>query len=64
MSERVVRTLDVDGHEVSVVEDMEEEGAVYVIAIDEAVLNPEAPLAEMPTDEQVVTIARRWLTSS
>ncbi len=59
--ERVVRTLRVDGHEVAVIESMEEEGAGYLLVVDEETINPDATLAGPPTDAEVCAAVARWV---
>lgn len=57
--ERVLRTLRVDGHEVAVVEVMDEEGPAYLLRIDERVVD-EAPIPSPPTDAQISAAVDRW----
>lgn len=64
MSERIMRTLDVDGHDVTIIEDLEEDGPVYLLALDDAVINADAPLPTIPSDHDIAEVVRRWLTSS
>jgi hypothetical protein len=58
--ERVVRTLRVDGHEVAIVESMEEEGSAFKLVVDDEVINPDALLAGLPSDRDVCAAVARW----
>ena len=51
--ERTIRTLEVDSHHVAVVETVEEEGSLYLIYLDGAIVNSEAPLTDVPSDDQI-----------
>ena len=51
--ERTIRTLEVDSHHVAVVETFEEEGSSYLIYLDGAIVNPDAPLTDAPSDDQI-----------
>jgi hypothetical protein len=58
--ERVVRTLRVDGHEVAIVESMEEEGSSFLLVVDDEVINADAPLAGPPSDREVCAAVAFW----
>jgi hypothetical protein len=58
--QRVVRTLRVDGHEVAIVESMEEEGSAFLLVVDDEVINADALLAEPPSDREVCAVVARW----
>ena len=57
---RVVRTLRVDGHEVAIIESMEEDGPGFLLVVDDEAINPDAPSAVLPTDREVCTAVARW----
>lgn len=57
---RVVRTLQVDGHEVVVLESMEEEGSSFLLAVDDQVINADAPLPDVPSDREICAAVARW----
>jgi hypothetical protein len=61
VSERILRTLDVDGHDIAIIEDLEEDGPVYLLAVDDAVINADAPLPTIPSDRDIARAVRRWL---
>jgi hypothetical protein len=50
----------VDGHEVTVVEVMEDEGPSFLLVADEVVVNSDAPLPVAPTEADVRDVYRRW----
>jgi hypothetical protein len=59
--ERVIRHQQVDGHRVSLVEVLEENGPSYLlVADDEVVLNGDDPLLTAPTMVEVRDLYRRW----
>lgn len=58
--ERVVRTLRVDGHEVAIIESMEEEGSGFLLVVDDETINRDAPLAVPPSDREVCAAVARW----
>jgi hypothetical protein len=58
--ERVVRTLRVDGHEVAIVESMEEEGSSFLLVVDDEVINADAALAGPPSDREVCAAVALW----
>ena len=57
--ERVVRTLRVDGHEVAIVESIEEDGSSIRLVVDDQVINPDAPLAGPPSDREICAAVAR-----
>jgi hypothetical protein len=50
----------VDGHEVTVVEVMEDEGPSFLLVADEVVVNSDAPLPVAPREADVRDVYRRW----
>ncbi|HEX6237252.1 MAG TPA: hypothetical protein VFZ68_08660 [Acidimicrobiales bacterium] len=57
---RMVRTLRVDGHEVAVIESMEEEGSSFLLVVDDQVINADAPLPDVPSDREICAAVARW----
>lgn len=58
--ERIVRTLRVDGHEVAVIEMMDEDEVLFVISVDDVVINADGPLPRAPNDRELCEAVRRW----
>jgi hypothetical protein len=58
--ESITRTLRINGHTVAVINSMEEDGAAYLISVDDVVINADAPLPGPPTDREVGAVVRRW----
>ena len=59
--ERIVRTLEMDGHVIAVIESLEEEGSLFTLWVDNVVINADAPLASVPSDEDARTAALLFL---
>lgn len=62
--ERVLRTLDVDGHAVDVVEMVDEDEAWLLLAVDDAVINADAPLSTGANDDEIRAAVRFWAQRS
>lgn len=58
--ERIVRTLAVNGYEVAVVEDLEEDGSSFVLSVDNSVINADSPLASIPSDYEICAAVLSW----
>jgi hypothetical protein len=58
--ERIVRTLRVDGHEVAVIEMIEEDASSFVLCVDESVINADAPLPAAPSDADICATVLHW----
>lgn len=59
--ERVVRTLQLDGHDVAVVERVDDTGTSYVLLVDDVVVDTDLPWSGVPDDrtiEHAVRVAR------
>ncbi len=57
---RIARRLAVDGHDVAVLESLEEEGPSFLVSVDGVVVNPDAPLAGVPVDAAIRAAVRAW----
>lgn len=54
--QRIVRTLDLDGHHAAVVEDVDEDGSTFLVSVDGTIVNADAPLPHIPSDGEVRTL--------
>lgn len=62
--ERVLRTMEVDGHTVGVVEMVDETDAWLLLAVDDAVINADAPLSTGASDDEIRAAIRSWAQRS
>lgn len=62
--ERVLRTMEVDGHTIDVVEMVDEDEAWLLLAVDEVVINDDAPLPTGADDDDVRDAVRLWAQRS
>ena len=62
--ERVLRTMEVDGHTVGVVEMVDENEAWLLLAVDDAVVNAYAPLSTGAGDDEIRAAIRSWAQRS
>jgi hypothetical protein len=60
--ERIVETFDVDGHEVNVVEMIDEDRTWFDMTVDGALLLLDDQLVE-PDRAEVTAVAREWLAT-
>lgn len=56
--ERIVQERRVDGHRVAIVETVADEGAGFVLVIDEVLVNEIEPLGHIPSDEEIREVLR------
>lgn len=56
--ERLVRTVQVDGHAVAVVERVDDASTSYVLLVDDVVVDDDLPLPGVPDDRVLERLAR------
>ena len=58
---RRVASYEIDGHEVDVVEVLDEEGSWFEVLVDGVVVPSDDPLGAAPGPDSVAEVVREWL---
>lgn len=59
--ERVLRTIEVDGHTVEVVEMVDDEREWIVLVVDEVVINEDSPLPTDADEDDIRAAVHSWI---
>lgn len=62
--ERIIATYRVHGHEIDVVEMVDEDGARFELAIDGAILPDGDSFTAVPSEAVALDVLRRWRASA
>lgn len=58
--ERALRTLEIDGHTVEVIEMVDDDGEWIVLAVEGTVINEDEPLPTDAEDDDIRVAFQRW----
>jgi len=59
--ERIVATYKLEGHEVNVIEMVDEDIAWYQLVVDNTVLPSDVQPPHIPSEREALDLLRRWL---
>jgi hypothetical protein len=62
--ERIIATYGSPGHEINVVEQIDEDATWYQLVVRNVVVNEGQPLAHPPSEDEARTILKQWNDSS
>lgn len=57
--DRIIEERTVDAYQVTIIEELMDEGTGYAVVVDEVRINEDEPLDHLPSDEEIAELLRR-----